>query len=204
MLDITGALDASQALKTLAEANGDKPVALLALVVRLGILVRRGLWTDVPATLNATESALGLSYAVPELKGTAVARTSSAVSASTAANTTVMSEGMPGLPSVARTTSTASGSSASGAYLTPSSAGVHRTSSHTSTSVSDAQAGAETFIAFSVPFEGLAAMHVLLLGIVYYTHVGEAEGASVRLKHLHALLDSGAGAQFADGVAQVC
>ena len=48
----------------------------------------------------------------------------------------------------------------------------------------------ENCIVFENAFEASMAVHTLILGVVYYTHVGQASKASPRLSHLHGLLDS--------------
>lgn len=61
----------------------------------------------------------------------------------------------------------------------------------------------QTFIMFEDPFEAAMAVHLLMLSIVYYTHVGEAAQVSPRLSHLHALLDSEVLNTFPDGYVEV-
>jgi hypothetical protein len=60
-----------------------------------------------------------------------------------------------------------------------------------------------TFVSFDDPFEAAMAIHVLVIGVVYFTHVGVARSASARLTHLHALLDSDALLLFPDGILEV-
>ena len=47
------------------------------------------------------------------------------------------------------------------------------------------------------------AVHVLMMSVVFFTHVGNAEEASPRLSHLHALMDSGVLEKFPDGIVEV-
>lgn len=61
-----------------------------------------------------------------------------------------------------------------------------------------------TFIMFEDPFEGAMAIHLLMMSVAYFTHLGSASEASPRLTHLHALLDSGVLDLFPDGLVQVC
>ena len=61
----------------------------------------------------------------------------------------------------------------------------------------------QTFVSFDDPFEAAMAIHVLVIGVVYYTHVGVSKSASSRLTHLHALLDSDALSLFPDGFLEV-
>ncbi|KAI0033851.1 hypothetical protein K488DRAFT_46896 [Vararia minispora EC-137] len=72
-----------------------------------------------------------------------------------------------------------------------------------SAGTNDGTTQAETFIAFTDPFEGVAAVYTLIMGIVYYTHVGDSANSSPRLQHLHALLDTGTHGQFPNGIALI-
>ena len=47
------------------------------------------------------------------------------------------------------------------------------------------------------------AVHLLMISVVYYTHVGEAAEVSPRLSHLHALLDSEVLEKFPEGHLEV-
>ncbi|KAI0674000.1 hypothetical protein C8Q78DRAFT_1076945 [Trametes maxima] len=57
----------------------------------------------------------------------------------------------------------------------------------------------QTFIMFEDPFEAAMVVHLLMLSIVYFTHVGDAAEVSPRLSHLHALLDSEVLEKFPEG-----
>ncbi|OCB90971.1 hypothetical protein A7U60_g1779 [Sanghuangporus baumii] len=57
----------------------------------------------------------------------------------------------------------------------------------------------DEFLNFENPFEASMAIHTLLMGVVYYTHIGQAKKSSPRLSHLHALLDSDALSLFPNG-----
>lgn len=59
------------------------------------------------------------------------------------------------------------------------------------------------FVAFEDAFEAAMAVHALIMGVVYYTHVGAAHGASARLSHLHALLDGDVLSMFPEGIVEV-
>lgn len=61
----------------------------------------------------------------------------------------------------------------------------------------------EEYIAFEDSFEAAMAVHLLMMSIVFFTHVGNAEEASPRLSHLHALMDSGVLEKFPDGIVEV-
>ncbi|THH20192.1 hypothetical protein EW146_g1131 [Bondarzewia mesenterica] len=61
-IDTHAALNAAQIMQTLAISNGHPHVALLTHVLRLGLLVSRRLWSLVRPAIEATETALGLSY----------------------------------------------------------------------------------------------------------------------------------------------
>lgn len=56
---------------------------------------------------------------------------------------------------------------------------------------------------FEEAFEAAMAIQVLLLGVMYWTHVGVAAEAAPRLAHLHAALDGGALDKFKDGTVEV-
>ena len=60
-----------------------------------------------------------------------------------------------------------------------------------------------TFISFEDPFEAAMAVHLLVIAVGYFTHIGDAASASPRLSHLHALLDSSVLDKFCDGVVHV-
>ncbi|KAI0937484.1 hypothetical protein AcV5_005386 [Taiwanofungus camphoratus] len=60
-----------------------------------------------------------------------------------------------------------------------------------------------TFVEFEDAFEAAMAVHMLIMAVVFYTHVGSAVDTSPRLSHLHALLDSGALDKFSDGVVEI-
>ncbi|KAF9812532.1 hypothetical protein IEO21_06171 [Rhodonia placenta] len=47
------------------------------------------------------------------------------------------------------------------------------------------------------------AAHVLIMSVIYFTHIGIAAEGSPRLSHLHALLDSGALDTFPNGTAEI-
>jgi hypothetical protein len=61
----------------------------------------------------------------------------------------------------------------------------------------------DDFITFENPFEASMAVHTLLLGVMFYTHVGKARIASPRLSHLHALLDYDVLKLFRNGTIEV-
>ncbi|KAH8111978.1 hypothetical protein DFH11DRAFT_1512413 [Phellopilus nigrolimitatus] len=61
----------------------------------------------------------------------------------------------------------------------------------------------EEFVSFEDPFEAAMAIHTLLIGVVYYTHLGTSKAASPRLSHLHALLDSDVLALFPNGTIDI-
>lgn len=61
----------------------------------------------------------------------------------------------------------------------------------------------EDFILFENAFEASMAVHTLILGVVYHTHVGQASKASPRLSHLHGLLDSDVLKLFSNGTLKV-
>ncbi|KZT02078.1 uncharacterized protein LAESUDRAFT_662657 [Laetiporus sulphureus 93-53] len=60
-----------------------------------------------------------------------------------------------------------------------------------------------TFISFDSAFESAMVVHLLMMSVVYYTHIGDAPEASPRLSHLHSLLDSGALDKFPSGVVEL-
>ncbi|TDL19376.1 hypothetical protein BD410DRAFT_752259 [Rickenella mellea] len=61
----------------------------------------------------------------------------------------------------------------------------------------------QAFVFFEDALEAAMAIHVLVLGVVYFTHTGASKDASPRLSHLHALLDSDALNLFADGTVDI-
>ena len=52
-------------------------------------------------------------------------------------------------------------------------------------------------------FEGCMAVHTLIIGVIFYTHVGGAMEASARLARLHAMLDEGVLERFPQGIVEV-
>ncbi|KAI5120577.1 hypothetical protein M0805_002527 [Coniferiporia weirii] len=61
----------------------------------------------------------------------------------------------------------------------------------------------EEFLSFENPFEAAMAVHTLIVGVVYYTHLGRSKASSPRLTHLHALLDSDALTLFPNGTVDI-
>ncbi|PCH34372.1 hypothetical protein WOLCODRAFT_113675 [Wolfiporia cocos MD-104 SS10] len=61
----------------------------------------------------------------------------------------------------------------------------------------------DAFIAFEDTLEAALVMHVLMMAVIFFTHVGDAPEASPRLSHLHALLDSGVLERFPDGMLEI-
>ncbi|KZS93486.1 hypothetical protein SISNIDRAFT_485730 [Sistotremastrum niveocremeum HHB9708] len=59
------------------------------------------------------------------------------------------------------------------------------------------------FRTFETSFDAAMAVHTLMLGIVYYTQIGNSIEASKRLAHLHFLLDSGLLEAFPQGLVSV-
>ena len=59
------------------------------------------------------------------------------------------------------------------------------------------------FIMFEDAFEVVMVVHSLILGVVYYTHVGLAHKPAPRLTHLHNLLDSQVLDKFPNGTIEV-
>jgi hypothetical protein len=60
-----------------------------------------------------------------------------------------------------------------------------------------------TYIDFEDRFECVMALHTLVLGIIYYAQIGISSESSVRLSHLHALLDAKALGCLGDGSIKV-
>jgi hypothetical protein len=61
---------------------------------------------------------------------------------------------------------------------------------------------AQTYASFEDAFESSMAIHVLIMGVVFHTYAGDASDASIRLTHLHILLDSGAAKKAPSGIIQ--
>ncbi|THH06827.1 hypothetical protein EW145_g3811 [Phellinidium pouzarii] len=72
-----------------------------------------------------------------------------------------------------------------------------------SSSTSDKGKKKEEFMCFEDPFEAAMAIHTLIMGVVYYTHLGQAKASSLRLSHLHALLDSDVLEMFPNGTIDI-
>lgn len=60
-----------------------------------------------------------------------------------------------------------------------------------------------TYIDFEDQFECVMALHTLVLSIIYYARTGISSESSVRLSHLHALLDAKTLGCFGDGSIKV-
>ena len=73
----------------------------------------------------------------------------------------------------------------------------------TSTLVYNAPGSSPTYIDFEDRFESIMALHTLALSIIYYTVTGVSSESSVRLSHLHALLDAKALGCLGDGSIKV-
>ena len=63
--------------------------------------------------------------------------------------------------------------------------------------------GVQAFTSFEDEFESSMAVHALIMGVVFHTHAGKASDATLRLTHLHTLLDSGATKRIPHGIVQV-
>ncbi|KAH9942974.1 hypothetical protein B0H21DRAFT_749241 [Amylocystis lapponica] len=75
---------------------------------------------------------------------------------------------------------------------------------HTSQTVPPGVPPQETeFIYFEDAFEAAMVVHLLIMAVVFHTHLGNAADASPRLSHLHALLDSGALDKFPSGYVEI-
>ncbi|KAI0066715.1 hypothetical protein BV25DRAFT_1849368 [Artomyces pyxidatus] len=128
--DLKNALEAVKALQRLASQSGHSQVTLLAHAIHLHVLSSNSHYQDIKESLDASECALGLSYA-------------------------------------------------------------------------SSKDGGQSFIAFTDPIEALLAIHILILSVTYYTHIGSSSAVSPRLSHLHALLDSGALDKFPEGIVDI-
>jgi hypothetical protein len=60
-----------------------------------------------------------------------------------------------------------------------------------------------TFITFTDPLESCLAIHTLVLGILWFTHVGQAGEAAPRLSHLRVLLNESAACAVKLGIVEV-
>ncbi|EIW87452.1 hypothetical protein CONPUDRAFT_161980 [Coniophora puteana RWD-64-598 SS2] len=93
--------------------------------------------------------------------------------------------------------------------------GVQRTDSGTSSNTSAGAGGPSAsqsqsqapnpniYIHFEDTFELAMVLHVLILAVMYYTHLGDGGASSSRLSHLHALMDSGATDKFPEGIIEI-
>ncbi|KAH7924786.1 hypothetical protein BV22DRAFT_1034747 [Leucogyrophana mollusca] len=90
----------------------------------------------------------------------------------------------------------------SGQSTNPSQQPQHQSQS-TQSSVDVGPKAPQEFISFEDPFEVSMALHVLIIGVTFYTHAGRHAEASPRLSHLHALLDSGALEKFPHGIVEI-
>ena len=62
----------------------------------------------------------------------------------------------------------------------------------------------EMFVFFENPYEACMALHILVIAVIYYTHVGDSAQVVPRLSHLHGMLDAGAWDKFQEGIVEVC
>lgn len=72
-----------------------------------------------------------------------------------------------------------------------------------STLASTAPTPSPTYVDFEDQFECVMALHTLVLSTVYYAKIGISSESSVRLSHLHALLDAKALECLGDGSIKV-
>lgn len=79
-----------------------------------------------------------------------------------------------------------------------------RTSGQNNAQDQPKQQAMEEVIFFDDPFEAAVAVHMLVMAVVYFTHIGSAADATPRLSHLHALLDGGALDKFPQGIVEAC
>ncbi|EGN93559.1 hypothetical protein SERLA73DRAFT_63805, partial [Serpula lacrymans var. lacrymans S7.3] len=128
--DIYAALDAVNALQSVAINNAHPRIVLLTHVLNLRICTAAEMWDRVQLSLSSAEGALGLSYD-------------------------------PAAPGP----------------------------------IPQPQHAAALGVSM--------ALHTLMIGVTFYTHVGLALESSPRLSHLHALLDSGALERFPLGIVEV-
>lgn len=62
----------------------------------------------------------------------------------------------------------------------------------------------EMFVFFENPYEACMALHILVIAVIYYTHVGDSAQVVPRLSHLHGMLDACALDKFQEGIVEVC
>jgi hypothetical protein len=70
-----------------------------------------------------------------------------------------------------------------------------------STASEDTQIGPS--VTFDDAFDAFMAIHILIFGVVFHTQSGNAAESSVRLRHLHALLDAGVLQKAPHGIVNV-
>ncbi|EGO18936.1 hypothetical protein SERLADRAFT_418607 [Serpula lacrymans var. lacrymans S7.9] len=157
--DIYAALDAVNALQSVAINNAHPRIVLLTHVLNLRICTAAEMWDRVQLSLSSAEGALGLSYDPAAPGPIPQPQHAAALGVPTSADVTPKAAGTPAQES--------------------------------------------TFVFFEDPFEVSMALHTLMIGVTFYTHVGLALESSPRLSHLHALLDSGALERFPLGIVEV-
>ncbi|KAH7914523.1 hypothetical protein BJ138DRAFT_1143607 [Hygrophoropsis aurantiaca] len=90
-----------------------------------------------------------------------------------------------------------------GQVANPSSQSQSQTQSAQPSGRTNSNVSPQEFISFEDPFEVSMAIHVLIIGVTFYTHAAQHSEASPRLSHLHALLDSGALEKFPYGIVEI-
>jgi hypothetical protein len=165
--DLKTAMIALQNLQELAKSNNHANVVLLCHVLRLRILVAARMWSDVRNAVDTAEGALGLSYEAPPQQQAANSSSSS---------------------------SFASRPSGSQPYPPTPQAPTHTPTATSNTELkrrADEAPNPATFIQFLDPFEHCMALHTLALSITWFAYLGRSTEVSMRLAHLHSLMDAG-------------
>jgi hypothetical protein len=172
------ALASIDALRALATKHQHQHVVLLAALLQLRVHVAADDWSSVSGALAEAEVALGMKY-VPAVPVTRKGKEKENQVAETSITT---------LPPPTNTTQENAQSSSS---------------SRISEQTQPPPTTEPINPLFQDPFEAAVALHVVLIGIVYFTHVGAVAEANPRLAHLHAMLDGGALELFPEGTVQV-
>ena len=170
-----------QDMHNLATTRGDASMVLLALLVRVLVLIRHGIWAQVGNALAEADAAFAESF--PPYLDPAATCNLSPVSCSPA----------PATPAAAAT---------SGINVTITGS-LSRSNSNNSINGSNTDTDTRTKRACLILL-----IHLLMAGVVYHTYAGDVTSASERLKRLHALIDAGAlnseGGGRSDGILEAC
>ncbi|KAL0952180.1 hypothetical protein HGRIS_008793 [Hohenbuehelia grisea] len=182
------ALSAVATMKSEAQSRGHSLVGLFCTVLRLRILIAVGLWGDVAEALREAECHLGIKF--------------DSMSSDQPDTQTPQADCSPG-ESQKTAHSSEHCSQASDATMLREIPPPEQVTPRAKSSASSSTKSQPSIPVYTDPFEGSMAAHALILGVLYYTHAGNAAAAAARLAQLHGVMDSGIIDRCGGGVVEV-